>query len=314
MRFSAKTNLNAIVDALLSAPDSEERANGENMRWEGRISGSRTDHFEKAVGSPDPGDFGMSHADYVGNYVNIRKGEPVCFAANNDLALVPELDPTERLVRVEDMTGWTDIVFGGDEAADMKDPRGLKAAFDAKSPQFKSFLQNWNDVADFRPMFAAVAEELDAMGDWRASWSSKLPELLGLGHLRASAAHPRALALMEYPAARVLDQSGDVPSEHRFAAPTVIDHHLNGFFCPSPAPAKGAAICYGRAVNLAAQGTLVCEVIHRHISYKLEDVKAIVVLTGSGPWATVSDMRATHLTALRRQPGWADFGMDATGS
>ena len=317
MRFSPASTLNGIIDSLMTATEPVDRAKAENIRWESRIAAVRIAHYEGEIGSPDPEDFAAGHGDYVANHINLRRGtgEPACFAAANAPALVPTLAPTERLVRVEDMTGWAERIFGRDDPADLKDPERLKAAFESGSAQFTAFLKSWNEAADLRPMFAAVVGDLDDLQpDWRASWWTALPELLGLGHLGATKSHPRALALMEYPASRVLDEAGTVDPAHRFAAPTVIDHHLNAYFCPSPEPVKGAAISYGRAVNLNARGTLVCEMIHRHISYQPGDVKAIVVLTETRPWATVPDMRAAHLTALRSQPGWAGFGVDATGS
>lgn len=315
MRFTSDT-LNGIADGLRASADGVTRASGENLHWECRIADVRRDGYERAMRPADADSFNQMHTRFVQNHVNLKSGpdEPACFHANNQPALVPVLDEGERLVRIEDLTGWVELIHGRPPNAGPS-PTAIKAAFDARSAdpakaaEIRELVTTFNAMADARPRFAAVAGDLDCMGNWRESWWTVLPEWLGLGHLAAAAEHPRAVALIEYRADRVIGhQANGIAPDLRFAAPTVIDHTLNPYFCPSPTPVKGAPISYGRAVNLAARGTLVCELIHRHFPYEVDDIKDVVVLTGAVPCATVGDMRRAHLGALRKQPGWAGFG------
>lgn len=304
MRFAAPA-LTSLADLLFGSADAHQRAKGENFRWEERVSDRRRGAYEATVGDSSTEDIDGDHARYVGNRVNLvgSREEPACFSADNDLALTPCPDASHPLVRVEDLKDWSRQLFPGTA-------QDLKRGFEERSASFRTFFDAFNGKRDRRPMFAAFARDLDRFGDWRSQWHTALPRLLGLSHLTATPEEPRVIALFEYTTNDVLAEPGAVRAEHRFAAPTVIDHKLNPYFFPSPSPRPGAAISYGRAVNLAAEGTLVCEIIHRHFRYQLKHLKAVAVLSAPAAEPDVAAVRTAHLGSIRTRPEFQGFPRD----
>jgi hypothetical protein len=278
----------------------------ENYRLEERVDAAAQAFYETQV-KPDVDAAGLeeAHSAYVTNHVNVRslRQLPRPFQPGNDLARLKP-NGSEYLARIEDL-GWVMPGLPGDGWADAAD---LVRSYKAKEQRCEDFFAYYNKQRQAWPMFAAFVADLDNLNrDWRDRWWEILPRVLGLGHLHASPAKPRPLALMIYPAARVLNASGPGRPENRFAAPTVIDHRLNVCFMPSPFPNAANPVCFGRAVNLAAEGTLVCEIIHRYIPYQFDDVKDMHVVTAAVAAAPISECRQAHAGALRRQPGCADF-------
>ncbi|MBP2226907.1 hypothetical protein J2847_000174 [Azospirillum agricola] len=315
MRF-ARAGMDNVVDTMRRGDD-ETVAKGENYRWEERVSAERLISFQKGSdGVESPEDLDRHHGSYLTNAVNVfsKRDEPASFTASNVNALLPPLDETGILVRVEDLTWCASklLALPNDKRAERwpKEIASLKASFDAGTSAFDLFFRNYlSNLIERRPMFAALKEELDKRPGWREDWTTVLPDLLGLAHLTATPENPRLVALMSYPVKRVLDAPGRVAKEHRFAAPTVLDHRPNGWFLPSPLPSPENPIHYGRAVHLRSQGTMMCEIIHRSITYELGDVQDVAVLTTpiTPPLATV---RKDHLEPLRRLSGCAAFAAD----
>lgn len=277
----------------------------DNFRLESRIDEPRRIGFEAAMPASLPAtELEKAHNDYVANHVNLanRRRLPKPFQPGNDLARLASPDPAEILVRVEDLS-WVLPDFPGNAEQ-------MVASFKAGEPVFKRFFKTYDRKRGPWPMFAALTGDLEITHPhWEKEWWNVLPQILGLGHLDASPAAPRPLALMRYTVKRVLDGCSRAPG-NIFTAPTVIDQKLNKFFMPSPFPQPGSGVSYGHAVNLAASGTLACELIHRHVSYELSDVKDMTVLDGPVANGDISVCRRAHLAALRRQPGCDQFGMD----
>lgn len=305
MRFDAGRELESVVDGLLSSGDPEMTAKGQNFRWEERIATARHADYQRELATTSFADLDDDHARFVANTVNVNgpRQEPVTFTRENAAAITPKPDGRLTLVRVEDLKDWAKRLFTGD-AYD------LKRAFDGKDPKFEIFFKQFNQARDRRPVFAAFEGDLHRFSGWPGDWTSLMPDLLGLAHLTASDSDPRPVALLEYKVERVLVEAEyglRIPDDQRFAAPTIFDHRLNPYFFPSPLPNRGTGINYGRAVNLAGKGTLVCEIVHRHIHYTLADVKEVAVLTRDLT-CDVAAIRSAHLASLRKQTGCAGFG------
>lgn len=289
----------------------EPRTWWQNYRFEERAAAGRRRRYEAAFGDDVTAEELQGlHADYIYNHVNLpvaSRIEPHPFQDGNDDAHLAPPDGGEVLVRVEDLSGWCDSLFpSGDYDA-------LAKAWADRDAAFESFLGRINAQRGPWPMFAALAGDLDGtVKDWRGRWSSLLPALLGLGHLDLE--HPggkRVLALMCYRVQRVLDAPGAAPAAHRFAAPTTLDHKLNACFMPSPFPQPGKGVSYGRAVNLDGGGTLVCEMIHRHIRYQLDDVRDVQVIQVPMDRMAVAEARTLHLERLRAAAAAPAFGTAA---
>lgn len=305
MDFSGSPMRDAVAELRNGTLGDEGCAWGENFAWEERVSEPRRHGYEQRMGMLPAADVDSVHAKrWVSNEVNVKDPgkEPSPFRPGNDSALVPVPDEKVILVRVEDLTGW---------ARDRKvAPGELKAAF-PDGTAFAQVFDHMEQGRDRRPIFAAFEHDLARFGDWRTRWHEKLPEILGLAHLQGSPNAPRVVALVEYPVSRVLMAPGPVPRESRFAAPTVLDHRLNSYFFPSPSPRRGPSISYGRAVNLRGAGTLVCEIIHRHIPFDIRDVKAVEIIDFELRGAAVGALRERHLAAIRALPECANFGEPA---
>ena len=308
MRFS-HASLEKAVAGWHGQTTIEPLAWWQNYRFEQRVSGTRQQHFESSLPKIiDSADVLGAHASYIATYVNLatRRTEPLPFLPGNDAARIALPHSTEKLVRVEDLSDWWDNFSVG------APQHVLEEEYRTGTDRFKTFFDTMNSQRTPRPMFAAFEGDLtEAMPDWLAEWYRVLPRILGLGHLEASPAKPRAIALMRYTVQRVLDQPGSIPAQNRFAAPTTIDHKLNSWFMPSPFPSAEKKTAYGCAVNLDGEETLACEIIHRHIDYRLDDIEDITVLAGPVAAMDPVEARSRHLERVRRERGCDGFGRDA---
>lgn len=162
---------------------------------------------------------------------------------------------------------------------------------------------------DGRPAFVAFAAEFSDL-ERRIDWAEHMCERCGLAHFFTDS--DVTLALFRYRVREVLDGSShSVAGTPLFAVPTVIDQPMANAYFTAP---RGTD--WGHAVGLAPANDcshLAAELIHARIDYQADHWVAVDTLVKpSVPTTKVASLRASHLTCIRRIPGYADYGTGCT--
>ena len=158
---------------------------------------------------------------------------------------------------------------------------------------------------DGRPAFVAFAAEFSGL-EQRPDWAEHVCERCGLAHFFTDSDVP--LALFRYRVQDVLDDSSHSGAGTTlFAVPTVIDQPMASVYFTAP---RGTD--WGHAVGLAPAGDcshLAAELIHARIDYEADHWVAVdTLIKPSVPLTKVASLRASHLTCIRRIPGYAGYG------
>jgi hypothetical protein len=324
--FQAKLLKSAIAE-LQEARKAEHRAYAHNFHFEERLAAGRREKYEEALalrGSSLKA-LNKAHGAFISKKINVTGLSDISdpFDAVNQDATIPPLQQTQRLVRIEDLSGWIDSgVFPKDGGALARTVRvarngpsesGDPAKAEAEDA-LSAYVEVWNAKRDGRPGFAALHDEVrdDLEAD---DWAERLRDQLGLGHLTGSNDEPLPVALIIYTVADVLKPLAATPDQklYAFCAPTVIDSRFNEYFFPSPRPKAAIDISYGRTVDLASvvpDRKLVCEMLHRPFRYRQEHIARIGWIRSGLPNHEIWDLRNAHLGRLRGETGRDSFGAE----
>jgi len=286
----------ATKDGLASI-DPRIHAQAQNVRLEENVSGLRQNSFETeslGTGGPSWTQMRRRHIDYVRRFVWTATEPPHTFRLDLIPAKAEVLDEEQFLVRLEKLA-WPLSRFGCtfedlDHAIRDDDQRFIDA-----------FLERWNEVRDYRPMFATflreVASELAS-----SEWPELLRDALGLAHFVPTTG-PEPVALFKYRVRTVLSEAqGSIA----ITVPTVLDSDPWEHFFPAP---KGLE--YGRAMALSPcvdDEDLRAEVLHSRIDYRTEHLSRVGIVTKSPPINDLKYLRELHLLALQIASGREDFG------
>lgn len=314
----------AEIGRMRASPQARERACGDNLHFERRLSDQRAEDYARAVERHRGvlGKIGVAetleaaHQGYFDAFVSGTKGQlPAAFTPANDSALLPGLGESRRLVRLEDLSGW----FSG--FPHPIDPAAFEASFSRlEGPELRAYVQammdDWNTLRDPRPMFAALRDDVLALlgpDDAPApNWAYAMRDHLGQGHLTS---RRLLVGLMDYTVADVLAEVPEDERRHAFAAPTALDQ---GGFCehfyPTPLLPSGPGVSWGRTVHLRADGSkLVSELLHRRVTYRPEHLVRLAWLDPAhdpcgSAYPPLWEMRNRHRAKLVGKFG--DFGED----
>jgi hypothetical protein len=324
--FQAKLLTSAIAE-LQEAQKAEHRAYAHNFHFEERLTAGRREKYEEALALRGSSlkVLNKAHVDFISKHINVAALSDISdpFDHVNQDATIAPLQPTQRLARIEDLSGWMDSgVFPKDGGALARTVRvarngssesGDPAKAEAEDA-LSAYVGIWNAKRDGRPGFAALYDEVrDDLGS--DDWAERLRDQLGLGHLTGSEAEPRPVALMIYTVSDVLKPLAATPDQksYAFCAPTVIDSRFNEYFFPSPRPKAAIDISYGRTVDLASvvpERKLVCEMLHRPFRYRQEHIARIGWIRSGLPNNEIWDLRNAHLRRLRGETGRDSFGAE----
>ncbi|ARJ65396.1 hypothetical protein WV31_06870 [Magnetospirillum sp. ME-1] len=270
-----------------SADSDWDRAIGDNLALDGRLSAERRQQWQDAVervkaGAPRIRSLEAAHRVEFMRWANARHLSPA-FTRLNAAATLPPPDQRIHLIRVEDLS-WVMRDLGrplpGDDDLD-------------------AFLADWNGIRDSRPLFGAfhdsVRSDLEA-----ADWPHDLRDRLGLGHYPPEGEAEIPVVVMKIPVADVLAGLGSEEKALAFAAPTAIDGpSFNPYFYPTPSPSPAERISYGRVVDLRRRGErLMAELVFRPIAYRRDHVMKFGSIGKREAW-DLQSLRDAHVALLR---------------
>lgn len=180
--------------------------------------------------------------------------------------------------------------------------------------QLDNWLDQWNNVRDARPVFAAPLSSMAAQAAFGetdgAAKAAALRNLLGLGHLLPPTRKGPVFAIiLKYEVGDVLQQMTRMPHDHAsatdaaraFSAPTVLDSSLYPWFFPSPPDARVPGTSFGRTVHLdpASRSSLAVELLHPPFPYQPRDIHDIVEIIDPGPVLNLHAARTAHVAKVR---------------
>lgn len=340
----------ALADVFQTIPlhpsgSGPEWAWAQNVVLEQQVTTARQQVFEEqadavaAGGLLDPTPADSVFQDYHDAYLKRRvfnlavPGKPIdTFHPANQNAMGQTPGKRTALVRLDDLA-WPMQVMGlvakGASDADNraafnrlchafqvfkgKVADAALSAADAQR-QLGNWLDQWNNVRDTRPVFAApLSSDAVKAAFGAADGAAKaaaLRDLLGLGHLLPPERKGPVFAILwKYEVGDVLEQMGKMPHGHAsatdvtraFAAPTVLDGPLYPWFFPSPPDARVPGTSFGRTVHLdtISQSPLAVELLHPPFPYQPRDIHDIVEITDPGPSLNLHAARAAHVAKVR---------------
>jgi len=315
-----KPETQSFLDQLSRSTDIKQAAIADNCRFDERVAPARWNAFEDWLEDqldqlPDP-----TQLDWKG-WSEIKKLNedkiavsivPYSFLEINCNAwLIKDKDiETNRIVvRLENLTRWLEKEnFSFETLQDLLDSKDAD-----KQARLAHHVEEWNDIRDGRPMFAAFYDEVQNEAN-NADWQHQLRDRLGLGHYNATKNVPIPVALMRYSLDEVLAaaKSSTILIPNAFALPTVLDGGMHEYFFPVPKERPcGATLHLGP--NLA--NTLTAEILHYRIDYKVEYLWKIAWITRPHQIddKNLCKARDSHLLALRKATGRPDFGEPMSG-
>ncbi|HYG25441.1 MAG TPA: hypothetical protein VD906_00885 [Caulobacteraceae bacterium] len=293
------------IDGLLHGwtghPNKASRAQGQNLRFETRLTGPRGASINQFLVPPPATleELTERYVDYVKERViTPESGTPETFTALNMTAAV-RVSPDVTLVRVENLRSPLEkagVAFEDLEAA-------LAATDGLSRDLIARFLREWNTRGDIwrNPVsFAAIRSEvIDEVN--APDWPERLRDRLGLAQHKGAAA-PIPVALIQYEAA---DVSGPGPL---FCAPTVADTKPWEIYFPTPQQAT-----YGCPMSLEPRDyddALVAEILHPRIQYQPHHLVKVGWIASDPPVHGLETLRNNHLWALRIALNVESFGQE----
>lgn len=316
MAFQDKQPFFDFLRGASGATAVADAAPAENYILEERLTAQREDDFLRLSGFADaapaaPPDWFAQHVNYT-KFRVARRGLPrgtlaTTFTAENDKAWL-SVQPAEDVVRVETIEGLCERAQWELTATDVRTL--VQRILDARSAgqpipvdveaRLKKWLRKVNDASDSRPAFVAPFAEVEPLLA-RADWADRLRDALGLGHVRATAAHIPIL-LMQYSLDRVrVAYLGKAPAWA--ASPTVLDDVArqgpNPHFFPTP---DSVSQGYGFTVDLnVADASWKREFLHAPIAYELRDIQRIGLVTTDVTETQINDARKAHRSLFEKE-------------
>lgn len=303
------TTLDLELNAWAAVADLQERACGQNIGFEERISNLRRSFFETYAASYRVSTERLRRCsiDYYREYVRVDGDVPHTFAAINADAALSSISPEQKLIRVEglrsplDLTG---ITFGQLDTALSRKDGASRALVDL-------FVRDWNTRPDIsrNPISFATFKDEFREDIAATDWPDRLRNKLGLGHYDPAISGPIPVALMEYEVSEVLSQVAyDARIANPFCAPTSLDTGPWAQFFPSPKQLNFG--CPMALETVYSDDALVAEVVHPRLMYKQENFKKIGIISSGLPSTDFKEMRDNHLWALRIAADRIDFGAE----
>jgi len=287
----------------------EERAVAENFILEERLSEPREDSYEQFLTSPkDFGNWGFNHKNYISNKIKLLhgRGDPETFADINRLNWLPDLEPNQMLIRVENLeqlievarynVDLTQLIDFFTNYIDNKDQKSANVIED--------FFFHCNRFRDLRPAFVGFWGEVQDLLDKNVNdWANKLRDRFGLGHLDPFNGKPLPILVFHYRVGDVIQFAK--PQNQNFAAiPTVLDSSLSPYFCPTPqgwTEGQTLDLSPGTANDYAFN----LEILHRYIDYKIDYIYRLGWIT-EAPGKTCEQARRIHFEYLKDVFKYAD--------
>ena len=297
-------DLSAVLDAWAASDDIRYRAEAHNIAFDERVDRRRLDQFQRSVKRPcaHPADLRHQLSEFVSTYCNVGAPHvPPTFLAMTGSALMREMGPEQKLVRLENITRrlWN----RGLAFSDLE--KSFSSANASGLAPVKDFMDRWNFVRDHRPTFAAFKDQLlPEVGD--AGWHHKLRDRLGLADYSVSGG-PTFVALMEYTVDDVLTEAATSPDiAYPFCMPTFLDSAPSPQFFPTPRelPCGSPMALF----EIWSDDELIGEVLHSRLTYRLHHLKKLGESTSDAPATDLQVVRNNHLAALRVAAVRDDFG------
>lgn len=275
-----------------------DREIAENFILEERLTEAREDSYMGYITSPhERSDWLSGHKKYLAARIKLgqHQGFPETFTDLNSPNLLPELDPDQFLVRLENLAELAKLAredYSIDPLADSM-TTFLRDSTDREAEAIvEAFLSDCNRARDLRPIFVGFLGEVEDLLDEDDDWANRLRDRLGLGRFDPMNGEPIPVLLLRY---RVADVIAVRPRDANVAAiPTVLDSEMNPFFCPTPEDWTE-----GQTLDLTAGDDYAvnCEILHRYIEYRTSYVYRVGWITES-PGRTCEETRRIHLSLL----------------
>ena len=307
MRESPYNDLLTHASRLASAVDA---AKADNCRFDELASEERWRTLEAKL--PEPSSAGWSDwQEAHGRYFELRcmvsrPFVPDAFLDGNRGAWLETLPERQSLVRVEALSRH--LQRGALELRELEEL--LQRTDDDATHVVRTFLSDWNQGRDARPVFATFAEEVEAEVA-SEDWPHALRDRLGLGHYRPTGDVPVPVALMRYSLDEVLAARTPAVGS-AVAVPTVLDSGLDEFFFPVPQDHP-----YGATLHLGPgqADTFTAEVLHCRIEYEPHHIFRLGEISRPAPLgdAQLREVRDRHLHRLREVNERDDFGEPLKG-
>lgn len=277
----------------------EERVIAENFVLEERLSAAREGNYAQFVAAPaDIGEWRFAHENYLS--AKIRTAAPEAFAELNERNWLPDLEPDQFVLRVENLAQLLKLAqHDENELTPLMDhmQRLITDRNDHEAEQVVAeFLADYNRARDHRPLFVGFWGEVkDLFEPEQKNWPERLRDRFGLGHFDPMNGAPIPILVLRY---RLGDVLAARPQDRNYAAiPTVLDGSFSPFFCPTP-----QTLDKGQTVDLSP-GTindyrLICEILHRFIAYEPAFVYRVGLIAAS-PGKSGEEARGIHLQFLQ---------------
>jgi hypothetical protein len=280
----------------------EEIAVAENFILEERLSEFREDSYDQFLTSPrDFGDWSFNHENYVGNKIKLLhgRGDPETFTDMNRLNWLPDLEPNQMLIRVENLEQLVEVIRYNVDLTQLNDyfSNYIENKDRDSADVIKDFLFHCNRFRDLRPAFVGFWGEVQDLLDKNVTdWANRLRDRFGLGHLDPFNGKPIPVLVFRYRVSDVIQFAK--PQNQNFAAiPTVLDSSLSPYFCPTPQGLKE-----GQTLDLspgtANDYALNLEILHCYIDYKIDYIYRVGWIT-EAPGKTCEQARRIHFEYLK---------------
>jgi len=287
----------------------EEIAVAENFILEERLSELREDSYERFLTSPiEISDWNFNHEEYVTNKIKLLQGQgiPETFTDINRLNWLPDLEPNQMLIRVENLEQLVEVVRYNVDLTQLIDyfTNYIENKDQDSADVIKDFLFHCNSFRDLRPAFVGFWGEVKDLLDNNVNdWPNKLRNRFGLGHLDPFNGKPIPILVFRYRVSDVIQFAK--PQNQNFAAiPTVLDSILSPYFCPTP-----QGWTEGQTLDLspgtAGDYAFNLEILHRYIEYNIDYVYRLGWIT-EAPGKTCEEARRIHFEYIKDDFKYAD--------
>jgi len=299
-----KPTTRCFLDQLSRSSDKKQAAIVDNCRFDERVSQQRWCDFEDRLLDPSQPEWTewceVNEFNYQDRVCVISHSVPDSFLGINCNAWLENIVTNRTVVRLENITRWLKK-----ENLEFETLQDLLSNKDTdKQTRLAQHFENWNQIRDGRPTFAAFYDEVQSEAD-DADWQHQLRNRLGLGHYDAS--EPIAVALMRYSLDEVFASAKSRSVPCAFALPTVLDGGMHEYFFPVPKNHP-----YGATLHLIPNqaDTLTAEILHYRIDYEVKHLWKIAWITRPHQIddTTLCEARDLHLLALQKATERPDFG------
>lgn len=309
--------LNGALNDWSNQPVLCDKVCAHNLLADERLSGTRGDFFEDLLTRSPATAHDMRRAaiDYFNDYVHVSRGVPHTFMAINAPAGIAAVAPDLRLIRVEDLRSVLERT--AINASQLMNALAGKAA--GSRALLEWFINEWNNRPDIRRnpcSFSAIKDQcLSEIAD--PNWPELLRNKFGLNHLDGGRSGEIPVALMEFEAHDILDQTrATIDLAYSFSIPTTLDSKPNAQFFPTPRVPNRAGpgpLEFGCPMSIGvilSPDDLIAEILHFRLNYEVRHLVKVGTISTGLPTVDFREMRNAHLWALRIEADRADYGTE----